>query len=143
MLCLGLLDAPQDLRIEALGENTVILRWSPPFTLDVTDVDPDIFEYRVYILNSNTSNQEMKSIAPNVTEYQFVMNDECGVYEFSVSALNEVGEGKMSDPVVSICSGGKHSILAFNSCRDIVGNVVTLITLMHSCRSIHTMHIFC
>ena len=38
------------------------------------------------------------------------MNDECCVYEFSVSALNEVGEGKMSDPVISICSGVYHRL---------------------------------
>ena len=105
-LIIGLLAAPRNLTIEALGENTVILSWSPPFTLDVSDTDPDITGYRVYIFNYNTSNQEMKSTAANVTEFRFVIHDQSHLYEFSVSALNEVGEGNRTDPV-STCPRGK------------------------------------
>ena len=91
----------------------MVLSWSPPFTLDVSNTDPDIAGYRVYTVNTDTGYQEMSAISASVTEYQFVINSQlqCHSYVFRVSALNQVGEGDATDPVsTSVCPGGKLNI---------------------------------
>ena len=98
----------------------MVLSWSPPFTLDVSNTDPNIAGYRVYAITANTGYQEMYPISANVTEYQFMINKQlqCYLHVFRVSANNEVGEGDMTDPVsVSVCPGGKLHIWMYTSCH--------------------------
>ena len=79
----------------ATTSTAILLRWDPPFTLNITDVDPDIAGYTVYCRNLDTGMTE----AVNVTEPVFIFTglpgedpDPCHVYEFRVSAWNVVGE---------------------------------------------------
>ena len=107
---LGLLDPSDTLMVMNTSNGDIKLSWTPPFTLDITDVDPDISNYTVYITNTNTSNTGTVSVAEldesGVVETEYTFTglpgedpDPCHVYQFSVSAWNVVGEGERSDPM--------------------------------------------
>ena len=86
------------------SSSAIHLYWDPPFTLDITNVDPDIPGYTVSITNNNTKvTREW-----NVTEPEFLFqedHDPCHVYLFRVRAWNPVGVGEKSD-VIDKCFGG-------------------------------------
>ena len=81
------------------NSSTIHLYWEPPFTLDITGVDPDILGYTVSITNNNTNVASER----NVTKPEFLFQEEdydpCHVYLFEVSALNPVGVGETSDAI--------------------------------------------
>ena len=87
------------------NSSAIHLYWNPPFTLDITNVDPDIPGYTVSITNNNTDLTKDW----NVTEPEFLFQEEghdpCHVYLFRVRAWNPVGVGKKSD-VIDECFGG-------------------------------------
>ena len=86
----GLLSSPTALGISDSEGPTRRLSWTPPPTLDLTDVHPDISHYNVCssILNEVSCNDVQG------TELSF-LNIRIGI-EFSVAAVNVVGEGNAS-----------------------------------------------
>ena len=86
------------------NSSAIHLCWDPPFTLDITNVDPDILRYTVSITNNNTKVTSER----NVTEPEFIFQEEdydaCHVYLFTVRAWNPVGVGEPS--VINECFGG-------------------------------------
>ena len=90
LLVQGILSPPLPLDLNSSSPNSKKLFWNPPFTLDITDQDPDITGYRVCM---------------NLTENLFCVKTEDTIYEFpnirillqlSVTALNVVGESNAS-----------------------------------------------
>ena len=106
----GLLSAPNHLQSDSFPNlPTLILRWNPPFTLDLTHVDPDIVGYTVYYKNLDTGMTEAVDV--NETEFSFTglpgeVTDPCHVYEFRVSAWNVVGESDSSTVLRTSFRGG-------------------------------------
>ena len=114
----GLLAPPVALTVMNTNSSAIKLTWTPPFTLDITDVDPDISNYTVYITNTNTSKNGTVSVTKldenGVVETEYTFTglpgedpDPCPVYQFSVSAWNVVGEGERSGPVEGWFLGGE------------------------------------
>ena len=101
---IGLLSAPTNMQATQANSSAIRLYWDPPFTLDITNVDPDISGYTVSITNTNTNVTSER----NVTKPEFLFQEEgydpCHVYLFEVSALNPVGVGNTSD-VMNKCFG--------------------------------------
>ena len=100
------------------NSGAIKLTWTRPFALDITDVDPDISSYTVYITNTNTSNTGTVSVTEldenGVVETEYIFTglpgedpDSCHVYQFSISAWNVVGEGERSEPVEGWFLGGE------------------------------------
>ena len=92
----GLLEPPPDFIIVELDVVRRQLSWSPPFTLDITDEDPDIIGYN--ICNNATGSCE------TVTETQFIFPNLQVPIEFSLSALNVVGESSNTTIVHDPCN---------------------------------------
>ena len=94
----GLLDAPSNLLLSELEVDNqhVIMRrlsWEKPFSLDITDVDPDISHYKVcYSLISATETSRCST--GNHTTFTFLYINIPLL--FTVSAVNIVGEGNTS-----------------------------------------------
>ena len=103
----GLLAAPQNLKADSITSTTIHLTWVSPFSLDITGIDPDITSYVIYIRNTNTGN--ISTVSLSETEYTFTRQDfrNCDNFEFSVLAMNGVGEGNMSDTVIATFLGRK------------------------------------
>ena len=89
----GLLDAPSNLMLsEADNQHMRRLIWDEPFSLDITDIEPDISHYNVYysLVNANKS----QHVLVNLTEFAFPYVNVPLI--FTVSAVNVVGEGNAS-----------------------------------------------
>ena len=93
----GLLDAVRSLSSTA-NSTLISLTWEPPFTLDITGVDPDITGYCVDVVNS-TSSATLYSEC-EITEtgicYLFPPHRGCTVYRFTIAPVNVVGRGESS-----------------------------------------------
>ena len=90
----GLLSVVGSLNITA-SDSTLSLTWEPPFTLDITGVDPDITGYCVDVINS-TSSVTLYSeygIMETLFTYPIPENTNCTVVEFIVTPVNAVGLG--------------------------------------------------
>ena len=79
----GLLAPPFNLSISERNDSYQILSWDAPFTLDITNLDPDI-TYRVC---NNVTNATCVNITH--TTYTLPIMDE--LVEYSVTACNPVG----------------------------------------------------
>ena len=116
----GKLTAPADLNVSSTVD-IIYLSWTAPSTLDITDVDPDISNYTVYIIDiatstTNTTHTEYTFCCPASFAHQS--------YEFSVSAWNELGEGSRSNPMY-----GKNTKSLCTHCRKARTAAYTLIQL--------------
>ena len=92
----GLLESPSNLTRSEFNATHRQLTWSAPFTLDITDEDPDISGYSV--CDNVTGSCEM------VTETEYTYLNLQVPVEFTVSALNVVGEGNASTVIHDPCN---------------------------------------
>ena len=84
--------------------STIILNWTAPFTLDITDVDPDI-TYRVNVIRSASSTTNFET---NVTTLSFPLSRNIGCVDISfiVTPVNVLGEGSTS--MITVNENGKY-----------------------------------
>jgi hypothetical protein len=99
----GLLDAPSNLMLsEADDQHMRRLSWEEPFSLVITDVDPDIECYNVCYSLVNATAEKSQCTCVNQTEYTFLCVSVPLL--FTVSAVNVVGEGGASSILHDGCS---------------------------------------
>ena len=72
----------------------ISLTWEPPFTLDITEIDPDITGYCVDVTSSMISHLE----CVNKTEFSYPVPPDagCNTYSFTITPINIVGHGESS-----------------------------------------------
>ena len=78
----------------SMDRRSVVFSWTAPFSLDITDVDPDILYYTIKIIRLGGD-----SVATvNTTETWYVLQPErcitLPVYEVEIAAVNFVGVGE-------------------------------------------------
>ena len=97
----GLLDAPLNLVLsEAASQHMRRLSWEEPFSLDITDVNPDMECYNVCYSLINIEKSQCTCV--NQTEYTFPCINVALL--FTVSAVNVVGEGEATSIPHNGCS---------------------------------------
>ena len=100
----GLLESPPNLTLSEANDRCKrnVLNWDEPFSLDITNVEPDISYYKVCYSLSNSNKSQCKYIN-QMTEFTFP-NVNIPLL-FTVSAVNIVGEGNTSSLLhVDVCS---------------------------------------
>ena len=103
MYATGVLTPPKNISLK-LTPQTLQLTWEPPYSLDITNVEPDILNYIVHILVYTTSSDSATETSMTVSAYntQYTVVREhpqsCKVMEFTVSAVNAAGESNVSNP---------------------------------------------
>ena len=112
MLCsAGTLGRCPNLQIIPSGNYHQHLTWDPPSTLNVTAVEPDISSYIV------CSNISTECTTINVTEVEGDSSDLCqykfpnlrAYINFTVTAMNIVGNGESTSVVTEACEHGEGS----------------------------------
>ena len=114
VICVGPPGNLSNFKSESLGQ-VIHLTWDAPFSLDITDVNPDIW-YRVDVtvdndpFNTSSINIPFITSTVNISEFNFTMNDyndtsTSVIYEFRVTPINDAGDGPQSAPVSGYFSG--------------------------------------
>ena len=99
----GILDAPSNLVLsEADNQHMRRISWDEPFSLDITDVDPDIECYNVCYSLVNVSAEKSQCTCVNQTKHTFLCVSVPLL--FTVSAVNVVGEGEATSIPHNGCS---------------------------------------
>ena len=91
---LGLLEAPTQVRLEAVNMKSVVVSWSPPFTLEGVP----ILHYSVYITSQGVSVQR------NTTETNITLNRPCASTSYNICAWNAVGKGNTTTYCEGLCT---------------------------------------
>lgn len=103
----GRLSAPSSLTLLPISQSYRRLSWTPPFTLDLTDENPDIIGYRVCFNLSNPPVIVEESLQCIVTqESSYIFPNIRHSLQISVTALNLVGDGNSSVITYQACTAG-------------------------------------
>ena len=97
----GLLSAPD---VEyTKGDRSILFSWSPPFSHNITDVEPDISHYLVTIINME-DHHSVLTVNTTDTEY-LLQSQDCQLsdYQVEIAAVNVVGVGgKYTSPPLTL-----------------------------------------
>ena len=91
----GILDPPSNLTIVTQGASHRRLFWEAPESLDITDIEPDISNYRICT--------NFSGVCINTTELEYIFPNVRITIEFSVTAINVVGESNASIAIYEPC----------------------------------------
>ena len=95
----GILSPPANLSVmEGSTLNSRRLSWNPPFTLDITDQDPDISGYRICLILTLTRPINSTCVVTQDTSYDLL--NISVPFQLSVTALNVAGESSSSTPII-------------------------------------------
>ncbi len=110
-LCIGLLPAVDSLTAISIPLDSIIsLTWTPPFSLDLPGVDPDITGYCVNVVNSTSSLVIDSQCGITNTQYNYTVSPNgivCDTYTFAVTPVNIVGNGTSANVTRGILQSGK------------------------------------
>ena len=92
---IGLLSDVVSLELTLLPDSIVSLHWKPPFSLDITGVDPDIEGYCVDVISTTSSSTLHSQCGINRTEFNYSLpvGIVCEDHTYTVTAVNVVGNG--------------------------------------------------
>ncbi len=112
----GLLPAVGSLTATPIVMDSIIsLTWTPPFSLDIPGVDPDITGYCVGVVNSTSSLVIHSQCGITDTQYNYTVSPNdivCDTYTFIVTPVNIVGNGTSASVISppSITEGERYHI---------------------------------
>ncbi len=96
IIYLGPLQAVGSLTVTPILLDSISLTWTPPFSLDLHNVDPDISGYCVGVVNSTSSLVIHSQCGITDTQYNYIVSPRstpCDTYTFTVTPVNTVGNG--------------------------------------------------
>ncbi len=97
----------------AIG-SIISLTWTPPFSMDIPGVHPDIVGYCVGVVNSVSSLVMHSQCGITDTQYNYTVSPNdivCDTYTFTVTPVNIVGNGKSASVTRGIFPSGESYIL--------------------------------
>ena len=105
LLYVGHLVAP-DVEFNA-NDLFILFSWSPPFSLNITDVEPDVLYYSLTVVTADHDNSTATTTTTmNTTDTQFILQSEACLfveYRVQIAAVNVVGVGeKYSSPLLHL-----------------------------------------
>ncbi len=77
-------------------DSIISLTWTPPFSLNISNVDPDVTGYCVGVVNSTSSLVIDSQCGITDTQYNYTVSPRstpCDNYTFTVTPVNRVGNG--------------------------------------------------
>ena len=99
---IGTLPAP-DVDYTIREDGSILFSWSPPFSHNMTDVEPDISHYLVTIINTE-DHHSLLTVNTTDTEY-LLQSQDCQLsdYQVEIAAVNVVGVGdKYTSPPLTL-----------------------------------------
>ena len=102
----GQLSAVGSLNVTMVYNSTLSLTWTPPFTLDITDVNPDINGYCVEATLLSLTVCSLCGINMNEFNYTLPPDSACHTYNFTVVPVNIIGNGTSATVLYSHAKKG-------------------------------------
>ena len=93
----GLLAAPSNIIIISMNLTAIEISWTPPFTLNITNMDEDILFYTIKITNHDTGEVSSDNSTYPVFTLLSMKAFQCDTFGFQVTGWNSAGEGNISD----------------------------------------------
>ena len=102
LLYAGLLEPVSNLTVVPINSTTVLISWSPPFTLEGVP----ILDYNVTIANITSGENETMSVEGNTTMLYYSIDhpDPDSNFIVTVAPINVVGAGRVSVDYKCMCS---------------------------------------
>ena len=91
-----------------IDTSAISLTWTPPFSLDITDIDPDIEGYCVDVIDTSSSLVVHSECGITETQFSYPIPPNIShslYYVFKVIAVNAIGNGTQSVIVYSESEG--------------------------------------
>ncbi len=91
----------------------IFLTWTPPFSLDISSVDPGI-KYCVGVVNSTSSLVIDSQCGITDTQYNYTVSPNdivCDTYTFTVTPVNIVGNGTSANVTRGILPSGEYVVI--------------------------------
>ena len=126
-LNLGLLDQPQNISIVSNSRSLIHFKWSPPFSLEITEPElehQEAIQYYEVSITDKASNEVILNTTED-TEYVYELKNpqnHCHRIEFKVAAINEVGRGNQSGGIVT----------GFIGCKFHYSYMISLRVILHT-----------
>ena len=79
----------------------ISLTWTPPFSLDIPGVDPDITGYCVGVVNPTSSLVMHSRCDVTNTQYNYTNDIVWDIYTFTVTPVSVVGNGTSDNVTLS------------------------------------------
>ena len=94
--------------------HSLTFSWSAPFTLNISDMEPDILHYVVYIIRDDGHNE---TVSTTDTHYELQADPyQCHQYHVEIAAVNVVGEGeKYRSPAINLEGNHYHLFIMFET----------------------------
>ena len=122
-ICIGLLNSVNDLAVVSINSTTVLISWSPPFTLEGVP----ILGYNVTITNTTSGENETMSVEGDTTMLYYSIDhpDPDNNFTVTVVPINKAGLGEASSFVFHFSARKnifeiKISILLVDLFRDFI-----------------------
>ncbi len=107
---IGLLPSVGSLTATPIPLDSIIsLTWTPPFSLNIRHVDPDITGYCVGVVNPTSSLVIHSQCGITDTQYNYTVSPNdivCDTYTFTVTPVNIVGNGETANVTRGILPSG-------------------------------------
>jgi hypothetical protein len=117
-----------------MRDQSVQFSWSPPFSLDITDVDPDISHYLVTVINMEDGSEDSLT----TTETELVLqSEECTLteYQVEIAAVNVVGVGeKYISPPLSL-EGREWTFALSDNASVVLGGRAPVLNFQVRCKT--------
>ena len=98
-ICTGLLESVSNIDVNRVNSTTVLISWSPPFTLEGVP----ILGYNVTITNTTSGENETMLVEDTTLLYSIDHPDSENNFAVTVIPINEVGAGQPATLVFSLC----------------------------------------
>ncbi len=113
----GFLQAVGSLTATPIPLDSIIsLTWTPPFSLDISNEDPDITGYCVGVANSTSSLVIHSQCGITDTQYNYTVSPRstpCDTYTFTVTPVNRVSNGTSDSMTKGLFPNGEYTFLKF------------------------------
>lgn len=130
-MVVGQLGPVSNLQVANADTGSILITWTAPFSLDITNTDPDIW-YSVTITTAGDGDKHCDNLTD--TLYNFTINEiPNGMYQFEVTSVNSILSASTPEILnIFITTAYNENFKVHNLTESPVHNLTEFPTLLHN-----------